>query len=230
MNTVSPTREPSHPSLPNHEPANGAGLTSEGEDEARVSVTEVDGSVARFDMAYSAPKREKIAFGPPLAQLLPSLFFVAFALAMVAFVFVGETRPPGSRFYAFVVEGDRGRPLSARTLAFLVLASSLGTALRARMRGVIVKPDGVEARYLLPMGIPRIRRWAWSQIERIVVDDTQVMFELWNGQYERLPAVAEPKKLSALLEHIAITRNLRLTRLRPPTPSRGTRREGDPTS
>lgn len=179
-------------------------------------MTDVHGTVARFDMAYSPPKGEKTTFGPPLAQRLPSLIFVAFALALVAVVYIGETSPPGSRLFAFIVEGDRGRPFSARTLAFIVLASAIGTALRARMRGVIVKPDGIEARYLLAMGIPRIRRWAWSQIERMVIDDTQVMLELWNGQYERLPAVAEPKKLSDLLEHIATTRNLRVTRLKPP--------------
>jgi hypothetical protein len=216
MNTVSRAFDPSpHPSLSSDEPSAATEPdTPLEEDGERVSVTDVHGSVARFEMAYSPPGGEKVKFGPPLMQRLPSVVFVALALAMVAVVFIAEGGSSSSRIHAFIVDGDRGRPLSAQTLAFIVLASSIGTFLRARMRGVIVKPDGIEARYLLPMGIPKIRRWAWSQIERMVVDDTQVMFELWNGQYERLPAVAEPKKLSELLEHIAATRNLRLTRLR----------------
>jgi hypothetical protein len=215
MDTVSRPDDPIHSSAPDDEPRALTDLGAEGEDGDRVSVTDVNGSVARFDMAYSPPGGDKTRFGPPLAQRLPSLLFVALALAMVSVVFIGEGGPSGSRLHAFIVEGDRGRLLSAQTLAFIVLASAIGTAFRARMRGVIVRPDGIEARYLLALGIPRIRRWAWSQIERIVLDDTQVMFELWNGQYERLPPVAEPKKLSDLLEHIAATRKLRLTRLKP---------------
>jgi hypothetical protein len=121
--------------------------------------------------------------------------------------------PSTSRFYRWIVEGDRGRPLSAQTLSFIVLASAIGTLIRAHMRGVVVRADGVEARYLLAMGLPRIRRWAWSQIERIVLDDSQVMFELWNGQYERLPRVRDPAKLGDLLERIASARRIRLTRL-----------------
>jgi hypothetical protein len=215
MAPVSHPKRPSTPSLPDHEPHALTDLGADGPDEERVSVPDVHGTVARFDMAYSPPKGDKVTFGPPLAQRLPSLMFVALALAMVATVFIGEAGSSGSRLHAFIVDGDRGRPLSAQTLAFIVLASAIGTAFRARMRGVIVRSDGIEARYLLALGIPKIRRWTWSQIERMVVDDTQVMFELWNGQYERLPAVAEPKKLSDLLEHIAATRKLRLTRLKP---------------
>lgn len=179
----------------------------------RVSVTDAHGTIARFEMAYSPASGEKFSFGPPLSQRLPSFFFLAFAIAMVVFVVVVETGSSNSRFYAWLVEGDRGRPLSARTLSYIVLASAIGTIVRAQMRGVVVRVDGVEARYLLAMGLPRVRRWAWSQIERIVLDDSQVMFELWNGQYERLPPVREPVKLGRLLERIASARRIRVTRL-----------------
>jgi hypothetical protein len=212
MQTVSSPADPIPPRAP--DPAQLRDLADDGEDGERISVTDVNGTVARFEMAYSPPSGEKVVFGPPLSQRLPSLLFVGFALAMVAFVYAGQSSPSTSRLYAFIVEGDRGRPLSALTLSFIVLASAIGTAIRARMRGVIVRPDGIEARYLLPMGLPKIRKWAWSQIERIVLDETQVMFELWNGQYERLPAVAEPAKLTLLLEHISATRKIRLTSLK----------------
>jgi hypothetical protein len=71
----------------------------------------------------------------------------------------------------------------------------------------------VEARYLLALGVPRIKRWAWSQVERIIVDERAVMFELWNGEYERMPEVKEPRKLRELLERIAAARHIRVTRL-----------------
>jgi hypothetical protein len=179
----------------------------------RVSVTDAHGTIARFEMAYSPVEGDKFSFGPPLRQRIPSFFFLAFAGAMVAFVFIVQAGPSTSRFYAWIVEGDRGRPMSAQTLSFIVLASAIGTIIRAQMRGVVVRADGVEARYLLPMGLPRVRRWAWSQIERIVLDDSQVMFELWNGQYERLPPVRDPAKMGDLLERIASARHIRLTRL-----------------
>jgi hypothetical protein len=218
MEPVSSPADPNRPPRGHQEAGRDdpplADLGAEGEDGDRVSVTDVNGTVARFEMAYSPPTGDKIVFGPPLSQRVPSLVFIGFALAMVAVVMIGKGGSVDSRLYAFIVEGDRGRVLSAQTLSFIVLASALGTALRARMRGVIVRPDGIEARYLLAMGLPKIRRWAWSQIERIVLDDRQVMFELWNGQYERLPRVAEPKKLSDLLEHISATRKIRLTRLK----------------
>jgi hypothetical protein len=188
---------------------------SDEEGSERISVTDVNGTVARFEMAYSPPEGEKTKFGPPLSQRLPSLVFVGIALAMIGVVLVVQSGPSGSYLWRFIVEGDRGRPLSAQTLAFIVLACSIGTVLRAQMRGVIVRADGLEARYLLAAGIPKMRRWAWTQIERVVLDDVQVMVELWNGQYERLPRVAEPKKMGDLLERICAARKIRVTRLKP---------------
>lgn len=81
------------------------------------------------------------------------------------------------------------------------------------MRGVIVTKDGVEARYLLALGVPRIKRWAWSQIDRLVLDETDVMLELWDGTYEKLPLVREGKRLAELLERIAAGRGRTVTRL-----------------
>ena len=84
-------------------------------------------------------------------------------------------------------------------LAFFIFLSGVGTLVRARMRGVVVHVDGLEARYLLPMGVPRVKRWAWAQIERVLIDDEGAMLELWDSTYERLPDVARPGELGALL-------------------------------
>jgi hypothetical protein len=217
LNDVQPVTTPDGPARPLPANPEAPDLPDVGaeEDGERVSVTDVNGTVARFEMAYSPPEGEKTKFGPPLAQRLPSLLFVGFALAMVAIVFVVQSGPSGSYLFRFMVVGDRGRPIRAETLSFIILACSLGTVLRAQMRGVILRSDGLEARYLLAAGIPKIRRWAWTQLERVVLDDEQVMVELWNGQYERLPSVAEPGKMSELLERICAARKIRVTRLKP---------------
>ena len=80
------------------------------------------------------------------------------------------------------------------------------------MRGVIVTRDSVETRSL-SMGFPRVRRFRWAQIDRVVLDKTDVLFELWNGEYERLPKVHKAEELVDLLERVAIGRGRQVTRL-----------------
>ena len=50
------------------------------------SVTDVNGTVARFEMAYSPIARRAVSFGPPLRQRLPSLVFCAFGAVLVGLV------------------------------------------------------------------------------------------------------------------------------------------------
>jgi hypothetical protein len=180
------------------------------------SVTDVHGTVARFEMAYSPVARRAVSFGPPLRQRLPSLVFFAFGTILVGLVVTAYyIASSNSALYIWIVDGDRARPLPAAVLAIVVFLSALGTVIRARMRGVLVHPDGLEARYLLPMGVPRVKRWAWAQVERIVLDDEGAMLELWDTTYERLPDVARPKELGELLERIAGERRIVVTRLSP---------------
>jgi hypothetical protein len=148
-----------------------------------------------------------------MRQRIPSLLFVGFAAAMLAAVLVGESAGAGSKLSVWLAEQDRGRPIGSLGLSIIVLLSAVGTLVRAQMRGLVVRADGVEARYLLPLGIPRIRRWTWAQVERIVMDDRSVMFELWNGEYERMPPVGDHAGLCDLLDRIAGGRKLRVTHL-----------------
>jgi hypothetical protein len=178
------------------------------------SVTDVNGTVARFEMAYSPASRGPEKFGPPLRQRLGSMLFFAFGLTIATLVAIAYyASSSNSALYMWIVEGDRARPLPAPVLAFFVFVSGVGTLVRARMRGVVVHGDGIEARYLLPLGVPRVKRWAWAQIERVVLDDEGAMLELWDSTYERLPDVARPRELGALLERIAGSRRIVVTRL-----------------
>ncbi|MEO6417888.1 MAG: hypothetical protein ABIP39_00675 [Polyangiaceae bacterium] len=198
-----------------HRASNLPDLAEEGSaDGERISVTDVNGTVARFEMSYSPVEGDRFAFGPPLRMRLPSFLYLGFALFLLALVSAAHASPSNSRLYIWIVEGDRNRPLGAGILAFIVLVSALATVVRAHMRGVIVRMDGIEARYILSLGMPKIKRWAWPQVDRFVIDDTQVMLELWDGTYERLPEVADTAKLTNLLERIAAGRRIHVTKLK----------------
>src|SRR5580700_2664998 len=139
-------------------------------------------------MTYSPPSGERIKFGPPLSARIPSAIYLAAALVLGGLVlYAYTTATSGSRLFIWIVEGDRGRPLSASVLAVIVVVSGFGTVLRTHMRGVLVSDEWIDARYLLPLGIPRARRWAWAQVLRVVLDGTRVALELWDGSFETLP-------------------------------------------
>ncbi|WP_394834529.1 hypothetical protein LVJ94_49350 [Pendulispora rubella] len=198
---------PSHPdsehqSLPPAEP---------GDD--RDSITEVRGTVARFEMSYSLSPTDRLTFGPPLRFRIPSFIYLALALVALALVFIAYASPSNSRLYVWLVEGDKNRPLSSIAFALILVASAVGTVIRAHMRGVVVRRDGLEARYLMAMGIPRIRQWSWAQISRLILDEKHVMLELWDNHYERLPEVAAPAELGELLERLGAAHGIQITRL-----------------
>ena len=185
-------------------------LSDEGD---RPSITEVNGTVARFEMAYQPEPSERHAFGPTLLARLPSWLWFGFSVAVAATVVIAHHSSSNSSLYVWVVERDRGGVPSS-VLAFIVLASGIATLARSYMRGVIVQRDGIEARYVLPLGVPRVRRWAWAQIHRMVIDDRGVILELWTGEYEKLPSVARQLDLAAVLEHKSAQHGVLMTRLK----------------
>ena len=126
-----------------------------GADGDRISITEVNGTVAQFEMTYSPPVGARAKFGPPWRARLPSAAYLLGALVLGALVvYAYAAAPSSSALFVWVVEGDRGRPLSAGVLAGAILVSALATVVRTHMRGVLVSDQWIEARYLLPFGIP----------------------------------------------------------------------------
>jgi hypothetical protein len=186
------------------------------------SITGVHGTIARFEMAYDPASGEVLQFGPPARQLWPGYVYLAVTLAVAGTVASAYVTGPLTRVGVYVLEGDRDRPFPAVVLAFLLLASGIATVWRARMRGVVVHPEGLEARYLLALGVPRIRKWTWAQIDRFVLDDEGVMLELWNGEYERLPVVARQDQLNGALSSVAAARKKEVTVL---SATRGARQD-----
>ena len=178
----------------------------------RPSITEVNGTVARFEMSFNPGADARYRFGPPWWQRLPSFIFLGFAVAFASVIFVAHHGPSNTALFHWAVEGDATRVFGSGPFGFLILLSALATVLRAAMRGVVVTSDGVEARSLI-LGIPRVQKWTWAQIDRLVLDDANILLELWNGRYEKLPKVSDPVALSSLLERIAIARSRQVTRL-----------------
>jgi hypothetical protein len=183
------------------------------EDGDRSSVTDVNGTVAKFEMAYSPVASDRFAFGPPLAARVPGLLFLAFAVAVNVMVFMAYNGSSNSRLYVWIVEGDRHRVMGSVPLALIIMLTAVGNVLKTSLRGVVVTAGGIEARVIRPGGFPSVKRWTWAQIDRVVVADDDVMLELWDGTYERLPKVREGKRLSDLLAGIATARGRTVTRL-----------------
>ncbi|HEX2732038.1 MAG TPA: hypothetical protein VHM70_10540 [Polyangiaceae bacterium] len=150
---------------------------------------------------------EECVFGPPWSARLPSLLYLALALAVGAVVLLGESSSSNSKLFDFVVVQDQHRMMSMRTLAFVLLTGAVASVARAGMRGVRVYPDGVEAREIRNLVIPRVKRYRWPQMERIILDaKSSVALDLWDGRCEFLPQVSNRSKLEATLERVAAAR------------------------
>jgi hypothetical protein len=166
-------------------------------------------------MSYSPPSAgEKAKFGPPLRSRIPSAVYLAAAVVFGIVTWSAYNAPPSSKLFVWAVEGDRIRPLSASVIAIVLLVSAAATVLRTHMRGVVVSDDWVEARYLLPLGIPRARRWGWPQVTRLIVDGTHMALETYDGGYERLPEVSDGRALAQLMMHHAVRLRIHVTVLR----------------
>ena len=134
--------------------------------------------------------RESV-YSVPWVERVPSLVYLAAALAVVALVLIGENSPPGSWLHDYVVVRDRSRLLGSRAFATLLSVGAISSFLRGSMRGVRIFGDGVEAREITQLFVPRVRRYRWPQMALIVLDQPHVAVELWDGQRAVLPAVSD---------------------------------------
>jgi hypothetical protein len=147
------------------------------------------------------------SFGPPLRLRIPSILYAVVAVAAVVVVLIAEASPSTSWLYVNVVErGVRGI-MSARTFAACLVVGAVASLFRASMRGVRVRSDGVEYRDVVSLGIPRIKRFKWAQIDRVILDSPRsVALDLWDGTRAILPEVSDRSSLSATLEKVAHAR------------------------
>lgn len=178
----------------------------EGGDGDRPSITEVNGTVARFEMAYNPNPNDRFVFGPPLWRRLPSLLFLGFAGALGVATALAHQSSSDAALHRFIVTESR------TPLVFVIVLAAIATFIRSGLLGVVITRDGVETR-TLSMGFPRVKKFRWPQIDRILLDKEDVLFELWNGTFERLPKVRHGAEMVNLLERVAIARGRAITRL-----------------
>jgi len=158
-----------------------------------------------FDMTYRP--RESV-YSVPWLERIPSLVYLALALVTIALVVIGEHSPPGSWLFNYIVVQDRFRLLGSRAFAVVLSVGAVASVLRGNMRGVRIFGDGVEAREITQLIVPRVRRYRWPQMALIVLDQPLVAVELWDGQRAVLPAVEDRDGLVATLERVAAARDI----------------------
>jgi hypothetical protein len=171
-----------------------------------------------FDMSYRPDST--MSFGPPLKERLPWLIYFVFAIAVVGVIVYGQNAPTNSTLFKYVVEEDRHRVMPASVCAIILFCSAFAGLLRDQMRGVVVRPDGVELRELLTFGIPRVRKWTWAQIDRMRLPVSEasgdelpvvtgsITLDLWDGSSTLLPHVNDMLGLALVLERVAVARSI----------------------
>ena len=157
-----------------------------------------------FDMTYRPATR---VFQAPWRIRVPSIVYLGVTLVVAGVVFVAEHSPSNSVLYVQVVERGSRHIISARTFAILLLVSSVASVLRANMRGVRVRGDGIEYRDVVSLLLPKLRRFRWAQMDRITLMKTGLItIDLWDGHRAILPQVQEGDLLQRTLEHVAVAR------------------------
>ena len=146
-------------------------------------------------------------FPPPWSVRIPSFLYLSFVLCVVMVIVAGHVSPTNTNLHIWIVERDPTRLISSRTFATLLMLSAIASVMRASMRGVRVRPDGLEYRDVLNFGWPRVRRYRWAQIDCIVLDQPKkIAVDLWDGSRAYLPDVSDRSGLASTLEKVGAAR------------------------
>ena len=161
-----------------------------------------------FDMSYR-PKRIE-AYGPPASAWIWPSVYALLALAFAVVVYAAKYQPYESWLYMYVVDGDSQRIIGARTISFFLVLGGLAALLRTGMRGVTIHPDGVMFRDVLTLGWPKVRDFAWAEIDEIRVERLSIALRMWNGTTQWLPRVMDHEGLRCAMERVAVARAIRM--------------------
>lgn len=148
-------------------------------------------------------------FGPCLRVWLPSVAYMLGAVVVTVLVMMAEANPERGPFFRYLVEQGQTGWLSSRALSILLLVGGAASLARAAMRGVRIWPGGLEYRDVISWTWPKVRRFRWAQIDRILLDQGEtIVLELWDGSRASLPEVANREGLAVLLERVAAARSI----------------------
>ncbi len=144
-------------------------------------------------------------FGPPLSVRVPAFIHGGLAALVLALVFAVERGSQDSALYHYMFR--QKHMIDTHLAASLFALSSLLSMVRDGMRGVRIRPNFVEYRELISAVWPRVRRYRWAQIDRVVFEQSgSISVDLWDGRREILPEVRDTDELRAVLERLALAR------------------------
>jgi hypothetical protein len=166
-----------------------------------------------FDMTY--PPAEVRRFGPSLRSCRLAYAYCALALVFVGFVLYGHIAPDDSLAHAYVASAAGREAWPPSYFAMIVSASGVAAVVRAHLRGVVLLPDGIETLESGAIGMPRVRHIGWAMIHALRLNEGKgkkaIGVDLWNGDFELLPEVADQVELAAALRRVAEVRSIPLS-------------------
>lgn len=144
-------------------------------------------------------------FGPPLSARIPAFIHGGLSVLLLGLVFAVERGPKDAALYQYMFQ--KKHLIDTHLAASLFALSSVLSMLRDSMRGVRIRPNFVEYRELLSAMWPKVRRYRWAQIDRVVFEPSgSILVDLWDGRREILPEVRDPGELRVVLERLALAR------------------------
>lgn len=169
-----------------------------------------------FDMTYRPA--QAVSFGPPWKSwLLPGAYFLL-SIALLAAVTLAYLSQQETWLFRYVVEGDAHRFVGSRVLALVFFIGGVAVLVRTSMRGVVVHPEGIEARYIGALGWPKVRNCTWAEIDELVFDKQAVAVGLWNGDRIWLPPVGNDQSMRRSLQKVAQARAIPMKGAAAPAP------------
>jgi hypothetical protein len=144
-------------------------------------------------------------YGPPLKARLVAFVHAGVAVGIAALVYFVERGPTDSALYHYMFSTKH--MVDTHVAAFAFAMSSVFSILRDGMRGVKIRADWIEYREMVSAVWPRVRRYRWAQIDRVVFEPSgAISLDLWDGRREILPDVRAMESLRQVLERLATAR------------------------
>lgn len=143
----------------------------------------------------SSSRRGGSHFGLRPADLAAA-YGASFVFVLVgALVFLAED----GRLSPVIARLLRGNPdaLGAKAFAALLVASGVGTALRASLAGVVVERERVVVRTSGFLGLPRVRTAYWAELRGATVHAGRIELVQFDGSSFVLPRTASPAACEA---------------------------------
>jgi hypothetical protein len=155
-------------------------------------------------MSYAPQGRR--SFGPPVRFWIWPVGYVLLGAIAIGIVAWAQLSAGDGWLVRYIVEGDAHRIIGARALSIIFFLSGLAALVRTGMRGVVIHPEGIEARYVQALGWPKVKSCTWMEIDKVVFEATSVGLRLWDGSSLWLPEVSDSAGLKRILEGVASAR------------------------